>query len=145
MILMRTTHRLFFNPAQDMSAIADASVNEIITSPPYPMIEMWDGILASQNATFAEPTPTYMDTSGTTGQNTEEGQNDQTTSSTKTSPKKKIGEPLPDGVKKFKRENGDGSKEFVLSGEDVEQKDPNSQKNKVGHMDLPTSDDNNNQ
>ncbi len=98
-----------------------------------------------KNATFAEPTPTYMDTSGTTGQNTEQGQNDQTTSSTKTSPKKKIGEPLPDGVKKFKRENGDGSKEFVLSGEDVEQKDPNSQKNKVGHMDLPTSDDNNNQ
>ncbi len=54
MILMRTTHRLFFHPAQDMSAIADASINEIITSPPYPMIEMWDGILASQNATFAE-------------------------------------------------------------------------------------------
>lgn len=54
MIQMRTTHKLFFNPAQDMSAIADASVNEIITSPPYPMIEMWDGILASQNATFAE-------------------------------------------------------------------------------------------
>jgi len=53
MILMRTTHRLFFNPAQDMSTIADASVNEIITSPPYPMIEMWDGILESQNATFA--------------------------------------------------------------------------------------------
>ena len=52
MILMRTTHKLFFNPAQDMSAIADVSVNEIITSPPYPMIEMWDEILASQNATF---------------------------------------------------------------------------------------------
>ena len=51
---MRTTHRLFFHPAQDMSAIAAASINEIITSPPYPMIEMWDGILASQNATFAE-------------------------------------------------------------------------------------------
>lgn len=37
-----------------MSTIADASVNEIITSPPYPMIEMWDEILASQNPTFAE-------------------------------------------------------------------------------------------
>ena len=87
-----------------------------------------------------------MDTSGTTGQNTEEGQNDQTTSSTKTSPKKKIGEPLQDGVKKFSKENGDGSKEFVYSGDtDVEQLDPNNQKNKVGHMDLPTSDDNNNQ
>ena len=54
LILMRTTHRLFFKPAQDMSAIADASVNEIITSPPFPMIEMWDGILASQKATFGE-------------------------------------------------------------------------------------------
>lgn len=54
MILMRTTHKLFFQPAQDMSAIADASINEIITSPPYPMIEMWDEILASQNATFAD-------------------------------------------------------------------------------------------
>ena len=51
---MRTTHKLFFHPAQDMSAIADASVNEIITSPPYPMIEMWDEILSSQNATFAD-------------------------------------------------------------------------------------------
>ena len=51
---MRTTHRLFFTPAQDMSAIADASVNEIITSPPYPMIEMWDDILSSQNSTFAD-------------------------------------------------------------------------------------------
>ena len=51
---MRTTHKLFFQPAQDMSAIADASINEIITSPPYPMIEMWDEILASQNATFAD-------------------------------------------------------------------------------------------
>ena len=98
-----------------------------------------------KNATFAEPTPTYMDTSGTTGQNAEQGQNDQTTSSTKTSPKKKIGELGQDGVKKFTEDNGDGSKEFVLSGEDVEQKDPNNQKNKVGHMDLPTSDDNNNQ
>ena len=51
---MRTTHKLFFQPAQDMSAIADASINEIITSPPYPMIEMWDEILDSQNATFAD-------------------------------------------------------------------------------------------
>lgn len=51
---MRTTHRLYFAPAQDMSALADNSVNEIITSPPYPMIEMWDGILASQSPSFAD-------------------------------------------------------------------------------------------
>ena len=99
-----------------------------------------------KNGTFAEPTPTYSDTSGTTEQNTEQGQNGQPTSSTKTSPKKKIGELGQDGVKNFKEENGDGSKEFVFSGDtDVEKLDPNNQKNKVGHMDLPTSDDNNNQ
>ena len=37
-----------------MSAIADASVNEIITSPPYPMIEMWDKTFASQKVSFAD-------------------------------------------------------------------------------------------
>lgn len=37
-----------------MSEVADASVNEIVTSPPYPMIEMWDEILSAQNPVFAE-------------------------------------------------------------------------------------------
>ncbi len=106
----------------------------------------WEQKKQKENGTFAEPTPTYMDTSGTTEQNTEQGQTTQSTSSTKTSPKKKIGELGQDGVRKFTEDNGDGSKEFVFSGDtDVEQLDPNSQKKKVGHMDLPPSDDNNNQ
>ena len=67
-------------------------------------------------------------------------------SSTKKSPKKRIVERGPDGVKNFNKNNGDGSKEYVYSGDtDVEQLDPNKQNKKVGHMDLPTSDDNNNQ
>ena len=102
----------------------------------------WEQKKQKENGTFAEPTPTYMDTSGTT----EQGQTTQSTSSTKTSPKKTIGVRGQDGVKKFTEDNGDGSKEFVFSGDtDVEQLDPNSQKKKVGHMDLPPSDDNNNQ
>lgn len=51
---MKTIHTLFFNPAQNMSEVADASVNEIVTSPPYPMIEMWDEILARQNKAIAD-------------------------------------------------------------------------------------------
>ena len=32
-----------------MSYTADESVNLIVTSPPYPMIEMWDEIMSTQN------------------------------------------------------------------------------------------------
>lgn len=37
-----------------MSTLADNSINEIVTSPPYPMIEMWDEILANQNKLIAD-------------------------------------------------------------------------------------------
>ena len=45
----RTSHRVFFAAAQDMRRVGDASVDLVVTSPPYPMIEMWDGIFALQN------------------------------------------------------------------------------------------------
>lgn len=46
---MFTTHRVFFSPAHRMTALADASVQLVVTSPPYPMIEMWDEGFAQQN------------------------------------------------------------------------------------------------
>ncbi len=46
---MITTHQIFFSPAQRTAALADASVHLVVTSPPYPMIEMWDESLAGQN------------------------------------------------------------------------------------------------
>lgn len=45
-----STHRIFFEAAQDMRRVGDATVDLVVTSPPYPMIEMWDGIFAAQNA-----------------------------------------------------------------------------------------------
>lgn len=42
-------HTIYFNAAQNMSQLKDNSVNMIVTSPPYPMIEMWDDIMSSQN------------------------------------------------------------------------------------------------
>ena len=39
---MQTYHRAHFKDSRDMQAIAAASVELVVTSPPYPMIEMWD-------------------------------------------------------------------------------------------------------
>ncbi|MDJ1434423.1 site-specific DNA-methyltransferase [Halostagnicola sp. A-GB9-2] len=41
---METTHRLFVGDSRDLTAVADDSVELVVTSPPYPMIEMWDDL-----------------------------------------------------------------------------------------------------
>lgn len=44
------THCFYFQPAQNMVNLDDQSIDLVVTSPPYPMIEMWDSILGQQNA-----------------------------------------------------------------------------------------------
>jgi DNA modification methylase len=46
---MKTTHRICYEDSKDMNKIEDESVDLMITSPPYPMIEMWDEIFSLQN------------------------------------------------------------------------------------------------
>ncbi len=41
---MKTTHRVYFENSERMPALPTGSVDLIVTSPPYPMIEMWDGL-----------------------------------------------------------------------------------------------------
>lgn len=41
---METTHRLFVDDSRNLDAVADDSVELVVTSPPYPMIEMWDDL-----------------------------------------------------------------------------------------------------
>ncbi len=43
----RTKHHLKKQSSQEMPDIPDGSVNLVVTSPPYPMIEMWDHVFAS--------------------------------------------------------------------------------------------------
>lgn len=43
-------HTIYFNAAQCMSQLEDETIDLVVTSPPYPMIEMWDGIMAAQNS-----------------------------------------------------------------------------------------------
>ncbi|MEO6721011.1 MAG: site-specific DNA-methyltransferase [Ferruginibacter sp.] len=45
----KTTHSVIIGAAQKMSQIKDQSIELVVTSPPYPMIEMWDEIMAKQN------------------------------------------------------------------------------------------------
>ena len=46
---MNTLHHYYTGNSKKMSAIADDSVDLVVTSPPYPMIAMWDEIMADQN------------------------------------------------------------------------------------------------
>jgi DNA modification methylase len=46
---MKTQHRIYFKNARQMDALKRQSVDLVITSPPYPMIEMWDALFSGQN------------------------------------------------------------------------------------------------
>lgn len=50
-----TKHKLLVGAAdKQMKRICDQAVNLVVTSPPYPMIEMWDEIMACQNQAIAD-------------------------------------------------------------------------------------------
>ncbi len=40
--IRETTHRIYAGDARELSEIPDDSVDLVVTSPPYPMVEMWD-------------------------------------------------------------------------------------------------------
>ncbi len=46
---MQSEHRLHFKDSSDMGAVASQSVHLVVTSPPYPMIEMWDALFCRSN------------------------------------------------------------------------------------------------
>ncbi len=51
---IKTEHIILYENAANMEYIADESVALIVTSPPYPMIQMWDEIFSSQNKKIAD-------------------------------------------------------------------------------------------
>ena len=46
---METEHRVVVGDSRDMEDLEDNSVEFVVTSPPYPMIEMWDELFAELN------------------------------------------------------------------------------------------------
>ena len=47
--MSKTTHKFYSENSTNLSFIPDKSIQLIVTSPPYPMIEMWDAVFNSQN------------------------------------------------------------------------------------------------
>ncbi len=46
---MKTIHKTLFQDSRDLRDIPSESVDLVVTSPPYPMISMWDDIFGDQN------------------------------------------------------------------------------------------------
>ncbi len=46
---MQTEHRLYYKDARSLDFLNDESVHLVVTSPPYPMIEMWDDTFIALN------------------------------------------------------------------------------------------------
>lgn len=47
--IRESTHGIFLEDSSDMSRLGDGTVDLVVTSPPYPMVGMWDGMFASRN------------------------------------------------------------------------------------------------
>jgi DNA modification methylase len=46
---METVHKIFFKNSSGMEEITSNTIDLVVTSPPYPMIEMWDSLFSSLN------------------------------------------------------------------------------------------------
>ena len=49
-----TTHKVITGDSRHLSSIPDKSINLVFTSPPYPMIEMWDALFCAEDSTISE-------------------------------------------------------------------------------------------
>jgi len=53
-IMLETNHRVIFSDSRDLQSLPRESIDLIVTSPPYPMIQMWDDVFVLQNHKIGE-------------------------------------------------------------------------------------------
>lgn len=51
---MKTEHKIIFSDATEMEDVPSQSVDLAVTSPPYPMIQMWDEIFSKQSSSVKD-------------------------------------------------------------------------------------------
>jgi len=51
---LKTTHQIYFKNATDLQELSNGSIDLMVTSPPYPMIEMWDEIFSKQKPSIGK-------------------------------------------------------------------------------------------
>ncbi len=49
-----TGHSVYYKNSNSMSEVKSGSIDLIVTSPPYPMIAMWDEIFSKQNPQISD-------------------------------------------------------------------------------------------
>lgn len=54
LIVLKTKHNIYFCGSGDQSVVPSGSIDLVVTSPPYPMIEMWDEIFAGQDQRISD-------------------------------------------------------------------------------------------
>ncbi|HPD73813.1 MAG TPA: site-specific DNA-methyltransferase [bacterium] len=51
---MKTFHKIIYKDSRDMKEISNESIDLVVTSPPYPMIKMWDNMFSEDNKVIEE-------------------------------------------------------------------------------------------
>ena len=51
---MKTAHKIYFDNSKNMGAIPAGTAHLVVTSPPYPMIKMWDDMFSDKNRNIAK-------------------------------------------------------------------------------------------
>jgi len=51
---MNSIHKIYFQSSKKMSLVPSNSIDLVITSPPYPMIKMWDDMFSKQNSLISD-------------------------------------------------------------------------------------------
>ena len=51
--LLETSHRIIMSDARRMKNVADQSIDLVVTSPPYPMVQMWDDLFCACDPAIA--------------------------------------------------------------------------------------------
>jgi len=46
---LKTSHKILFADSRSLAHLSDTSIDLVVTSPPYPMIQMWDGLFSSMS------------------------------------------------------------------------------------------------
>ena len=52
--ILTTEHRVRYGDAREMGGLPNGSVDLVVTSPPYPMIELWDSLFAALDPRIGE-------------------------------------------------------------------------------------------
>jgi hypothetical protein len=53
-IVAATNHRIWMTEARGLDGVAEQSVDLVVTSPPYPMIQMWDTLFEAADPLIGE-------------------------------------------------------------------------------------------